>query len=305
MKRIKFLALALVALAFVTSCSNDETKIVEMTFDQANTTVKATVTINRTFTGQGDRLPVSVEFPNSFASNATFDVVAIVNNNTKTEVKSTFTLNSGSTTATGVLNFPAAIAESGTGIPALSKYVSITVEGMKLATPIQGTKYALTSDAVELDFYGKLPNVDNTNVNVLVDFDGAPANDYDLYLADNTNLGAATVVIGSETGTRYEHARVAAAANDTWLNFANAPVPVTVNAGDYKPVVNVWNSAAGNVAYRLFVRTPDNNITVVEGTWTVPAVASGNPQTMFTPNVNINKAVNGANVTFTVTTPAP
>jgi hypothetical protein len=254
MKNIKFLLLSMSLIALSTSCEDDD----PISAGEGDPLLKSVVALEATVStqqltvGEGNVIDFSVTLPNSFDSDADVTVRVLLDNGLTNT--GTASVAAGSTTGTGSLTMPPDDnLLTGETIDGALNAAELFAEAILLDELVPGTTYTLSSNVVDLNIYPRTLAVGG-GVNILSDWNGAPAVDLDMYVYDSDfNLYEV-----AESGSRFE--------TDLFQNVGRPDRQFFVWIG-------VWNPPAdgSEVPYVVLITMPDGRLVDVRGV--IPAGA--------------------------------
>ncbi|AXT52956.1 hypothetical protein D1818_19810 [Aquimarina sp. BL5] len=291
MKNYKYILSLSIILAGFTSCDEDNELNNVVLPEAPSVSVTATVTPSATFTSIGGDLDFDITVPQGFSS----DAIIQVDSKSASVLSSTqVRLLDGETTGSGTIT-PLNI---GGGVAYEPQKVALTAAGVRLVniegeddeetiTPVDNDNTALSSEPVIIDIYNRLPAVSaDGNAVILIDWNGAPANDLDLR---GTLTGLGDIDPPSQTGSRYETLSIAS-------NFPD---------GEFIFSVQIFNTTetqtTEDIEYTLFYSLPDGTVNLF--TATLPAGSEtwdGTPGDYDSASISVARVIKDG-TTYTVT----
>ncbi|WP_298543139.1 hypothetical protein [uncultured Aquimarina sp.] len=260
MKNYKYILSLSIILAGFTSCDEDNELNNVVLPDAPSVNVTATLTPASTITTVGSDLNFDITVPQSFSSDAIIQVDSkspAVITTTQVRLEDNATTGSGSITAldvnggVGYIPQTVTLAASGVRLVTIDEGEDVDDEDDDIITPIANDNTALSSEPINITIYNELPPVSaDGNMNLLVDWSGAPSNDLD-FSGELIGLGSLTP---SQTGSRYERLAIAS-------NFPD---------GEFVFSVQVFNTVDTQtteaIEYTLFYSLPDGTVAFLTGT---------------------------------------
>ncbi|WP_299313993.1 hypothetical protein [uncultured Aquimarina sp.] len=257
MKNYKYILSLSVILAGFASCDGEDNELNNVVLPEApSVNVTATVTPSATFTSIGSDLDFDISVPQGFSNDA---IIQVDSKSGPILSTTQVRLEDGATTGSGTIT----VLDIDAGIGYTPEKVAITASGVRLVTiegegtdetvtPVANDNTALSSEAVIIDVYNQFPAVSAVgNMNLLVDWSGAPSNDLDLR---GTLTGLGDIDPPSQTGTRYESLSIAS-------NFPD---------GEFVFSVQIFNTVetqtTADIEYTVFYSLPDGTVAFFTGT---------------------------------------
>lgn len=249
MKIYKYIFVGLAAL-FITSCEDDDVVV-----DPGNPlnrnmiNLEATVSTETTLAGESDVISFTVEIPQTFDTDVTVTARARFDNGSTTIGSAT--IPAGSTSGTGTITLPGDDGAQSGNLLGISEFGSLTLVGIQLDELESGNTYTITSNEATFGVLDRTLGVAG-GLNLLFDWEGAPATDLDMYVFDANTFEQ---LESAETGDRYEVDL-----------FQNAGRP----DGDYLVAVAVYENgtdeATTDIDYLFAFTKPTGMVDIYTGT---------------------------------------